>query len=105
MKKNENGITFSVILPGKAYSRDKQFNSFKYVKGITEYGIEYTLRYSLNLARDPCSAEASWKEDDCTLAIITGKMMDKHNCTVPWLLTYAIVNVQSSQVQWAKTTY
>ena len=42
------------------------------------------------------SASAVTAMSSYNLAIITGKMMDKHNCTVPWLLTYARYLILSS---------
>ena len=86
---NTKNAGFLVTSPGNAFAVDKKLNKFRYTKGMAEYAIEYTLRYSLNLDRDPCSEEASWTGDDCSLKIINNKIMDTFNCTAPWLLFFA----------------
>ena len=87
--KNAQHVEFFVTSPGNAFTQDNKFNTFKYSKGMAEYGIEYTLRYSINMDKNPCSEEASWNQDNCTLGIINDKIMDTFNCTAPWLLSYA----------------
>ena len=86
---NAENVAFSVTSPGNSFAIDRKPNRFRYAKGMAEYAIEYTLRYSLNLDRDPCSEGASWKGDDCTLTMINNKILDTFNCTAPWLLSFA----------------
>ena len=87
--KNTKNAVFFVAPPGNAFSMDRKPNRFRYAKGLAEYAIEHTLRYSLNLDRDPCSEEVSWKEDECALNIINTKILETVNCTTPWLLKFA----------------
>ena len=84
--KNEVNLRFTVVPPGNG--QDRKSNELIYGKGLAEFSVEHTLRYSLNLERYPCSEEASWKEDDCSLGLIINKIMDTFNCTTPWLLNY-----------------
>ena len=87
--KNVQDVMFFVSSPGNAFSEDRKLNKLIYANGMAEYGIEPTVHYSLNLDINPCSEEASWKEDDCTLEIINDKIMDTFNCTTPWLLNFS----------------
>ena len=84
--RNKDNVRFTVIPPG--YGQDRKSNTFLYGKGMADYSVEHTLGYSLNLKRNPCSEEASWKEDDCPLGIIIDKIMETFNCTAPWLLNF-----------------
>ena len=78
-------VIFFLTSPGNSLTRKRNFNEFTYAKGMAKYGIEYTLRYSLNLNRSPCSEDAFGKEDSCALGIINTVMIDSFNCTAPWL--------------------
>ena len=69
--------------------QDRKSNTFLYGKGMADYSFEHTHSYSFNLERNPCSEEASWKEDDCPLGIIIDKIMETFNCTAPWLLNFS----------------
>ena len=80
---------FFVASPGNVFGPDRKSNEFSYSGGLSRLSIEYSQHYSLNLDREPCSEEASWKEDDCTLGIINDMIMGRLNCTTPWLINFA----------------
>ena len=84
--KTPNIVSFFVTSPGNALTQNRKPNKFTYDEGIAKYGIEYTLCYSLNLDRNPCSEDFFGKEDICSLGIINTQMIDTFNCTAPWLL-------------------
>ena len=81
-----DNVIFFVTSPGNSLTRKRSFNEFTYAGGFAKYGIEYTLRHSLNLKRSPCSEDTFGKEDSCLLGIINALMIDSFNCTAPWLL-------------------
>ena len=82
-------VAFFVTPPGNFFSLNTKPNKFTYSTGMAVNAIEYTLHYSLNLDREPCSEAASWKRNDCVLTIINNKIIDAFNCTAPWLLNFA----------------
>ena len=88
MKRSKN-VQFFITSPGNAFAEDRKSNEFVYAGGLLKMSIEYTIGHSLSLDRDRCSEAASWMEDDCTLDIVNSKMMDKLNCTAPWLINFA----------------
>ena len=88
MEQTEN-TNFFLASPGNVFGSDRKSNEFSYGGGLSTLSIEYSQQYSLNLAREPCSEEASWKEDDCTLGIINDMIMETLNCTTPWLFNFA----------------
>ena len=101
--KQQNYVKFFVTSPGNVFSQDRKSNEFSYTGGLAKISIEYSLRYSLNLAREPCSDEASWKEDDCTLRTINRSIMDQFNCTTPWLIEFARYHVILKYYIWEIT--
>ena len=84
--KNTENVEFCIASPGNAFAMDSKPNRFSYAKGMAEYAIEHTLRYSLNLNRSPCSEDAFGKEDSCALGLIKAQLLDSFNCTAPWIL-------------------
>ena len=80
---------FFVASPGNVFGQDRKSNEFSYGGGLSTLSIEYSQQYSLNLAREPCYEEASWNEDECTLAIINDIIIETLNCTTPWLINFA----------------
>ena len=46
---------------------------------------------SENLKRKPCRESLSWNEDLCKMKRLAKSILDKFNCTVPWMLHHSRV--------------
>ena len=79
-----------IIEPGNFYSFARKRNLVK-VQPKREYHIQvyHDLHVSLSLDQSPCFPEMKEKVDQCRLKYINDNIVNKFNCTTPWLLHFA----------------
>ena len=79
-----------IIEPGNFYSFARKRNLVK-VQPKRDYHIQvyHDLHVSLSLDQSPCFPEMKEKVDQCRLKYINDAIVNKFNCTTPWLLHYA----------------
>ena len=53
--------------------------------------VRYKVFQSENLNRRPCRESLSWNEDLCKMKKLSKSILDKFNCTVPWMLSHSRV--------------
>ena len=84
------GCYITVVTPGNFYSHSRKKSMIGYATGFKYlYNIKHSIVTSLPLAGDMCEHRMDWREDDCKLNFINRQIINKFNCTVPWLLHFA----------------
>ena len=85
-----------VVAPGRFYDFSRKLTTIEIETNFSyEYVIDYSIYNLINLETKPCKASLSWREDECKLSQLTGLVTAQYNCTSPWFLYFARLDLLS----------
>ena len=76
-----------VVPPGKFFDRSRYVNEID-IDTNKEYVAEASYKIQKKVHDNHCNYAMNWKQDDCKLGTLSKELLDKFNCTVPWLLYF-----------------
>ena len=65
------------------YDHEISFNTHKL------YKVSFYHKINKRVNDGKCNYELNWKQDECKLGILAKKILDKFDCTAPWLLNFS----------------